>query len=880
MVGGLFLLLIQHHSLAARSDVAIEDADRLTSLIQIGLAYTDTPMAQRQQALAQAQVLLAQSAALLPQERAQFGLADAYLKYQQGNVDAAIKTLRTGTVAITLASHPNIYVRARSLLGGLQLTAGRRQQGLATLEDIFAQDLGNVEPQRVENARVNYASGLVQNGHVQRASEAYETALRFALSTEDDVLSLSAGSNYISLLRNQGMSGEAEYWLDRLRGAMGRTPNAMAAAALVLYDYSLILSRGDTTEAIEKLEAFLDQPAPMPSLVRAHGEELYSDALLAAGRLPEALAAGQRALKLLEQYPLEQPETLLALVRTRLAMEDFDAAGEHIAQLSRLDISRPSNVASLDQLRLEHALRVGDIASAARAFDQFIDSNQQLIDFVNQRQTDFYGEKLDRQKAESELKRAEEEKALLRAETAIQTAKANAAKMRERALRQQRGLIIGLVLVIALTAIGWIYFNARRQLQSRLRAHLREQNASLSALVESKSQDLVRTITEQSQLKQALAERRHMEAIGQIAGHVAHDFNNLLQVIASSNDLLSERAQNAIEKKALAASSQSVRSGSSTVRQLLAYSRNQQLESRVFKVSTYLRDTHALFRSAVGDVNQLSVVERCGDTLLKLDTGQLTASLINLLRNAADAMQTAGEIKLVAEVVQSGLCDPGATPEMDPSKADRFLQLRVIDQGCGMDTETLDQASRPYFTTKSDGTGLGLSSVYGFALQSGGQVEVESEVGTGTCVTLCFPVYEGTFETQPEIVVPPEPLAGSRVLIVEDNPLIAQTLMAILNREGSQPHWVSAADEAQAALAGDNTFDLLISDVKIPGSMDGFGLAQWVRERYPDVRIGMMSGYGPSTAADSAVPVLAKPFTAKELVDYLSQRRHCETTAG
>lgn len=838
-----------------------QDEIDLAALIKVGFAYTEHSMEARQTAIEQARALLTASQTASPLQYGQFGLADAYLQYQQGNVEGAIEAIQLGLDKISLASHPNLFVRSQSLHGGLLLTAGKQQEGLQTLEALFKLDLTSVEPARIENARVNYASALAQGGQIQLASLAYEKALLFALSNEADVLALSAGSNYISLLRNQSMSAQAKYWLERLRPAMERKPNVMATAALVLYDYGLLLNSGDSKLAITKIEAFLARPEPKPNLVRAHGEELYADALLAEGRPKESQAAAERSLALLQQYPLEQPEARMAKIRALLAMQSYEAAEEQLEYLAKIDISRPSNIADLGQLRLEHALRTGNTEAATLAFKDFLSSNKKLVNFLSQRQTDYYAEKLDKQRTELELELAREEQALLAAEATTLTARANEAKMRESSLQQQQAFIIGFSLVAILAGIGFIYFNARRQLQTRLREKLRKQNASLTALVESKSQDLVQQVTEQSQLKHALAERRHMEAIGQIAGHVAHDFNNVLQVIANTNDLLAGQVQSPNEKEALAASNQSVRSGSSTVRQLLAYTRNQQLETRVFNVSNYLRDTGALFHSAVGDVNQLIIDDQCGDAWVKLDTGQLTASIINLLRNAADAMDASGEIVLSASII------PGA------KDAPQSLQLQVIDQGRGMDEEAMQQASRPYYTTKQDGTGLGLSSIYGFALQSGGQVALTSEVESGTCVSLQFPLYQGATDAEPTQPVEPQTLADARILVVEDNPLIAQTLIAILSREGAHSQWVTAADQAQAALSQGDTFDLLLSDIKIPGPMDGFGLAQWVRAQHPQVRIGMMSGYGPSVEEDFDVPVLAKPFTAGELVDYLTQRR-------
>lgn len=834
--------------------LATEDQPDLNALVDVAINYSEVALETRRLAIEQIRPLLANNQAPLLMTRAKFGIADAYFQYQQGDLNAAIEAIQLSLKSTTLANQPDLYIRSQSLHGGLLLTIGKRLAGLELLESLFEQDLSEVDQVRIENLRVNYASALVQNGRIQQASEAYEQALLYALSNEDDVLGLSAASNYISLLRDQGMSAQAGYWLDRLRPAMERKPNVMATAALKIYDYGLMLNRGDSNQAVTQLESFLARPEPTPNLVRAHGEELYADALLAEGQLEASLAAAQRALTLLEGYPVEQPEAIMAIVRSAIALKQYDIAKLQLARLDHFEISRPANIAEEERLRLDYALRTGDLTAAAAAFTDFQASNQTLVDFLSRRQADYYGEKLDKQRTEMDLKLAREEQALLSAEAATQ-------KEREKSLRQQRGFIIGISIFAVLSGIALIYFNARRQLQSRLRDNLREQNASLSALVESKSQDLVQKVTEQSQLKEALAERRHMETIGQIAGNVAHDFNNVLQVVSSTNDLLAGSAKHPAELQALAASNQSVRSGSRTVGQLLAYSRNQQLETSIFNVASYLEETEALFRSAIGDVNQLKLQVLCDDAWVNLDSSQLTAAIINLLSNASDALDIPGEIGLTATIHST------------PADAKRSLQIQVLDHGRGMDSSILQEASRPYFTTKPGGTGLGLSSVYGFALQSGGEALIESKINNGTRAYLRFPLYEGAINSVEVEPSSPQSLQGSRVLIVEDNSLIAQTLKTLLEREGATSHWVSAADQAQAALAHDDNYDLMLSDVKIPGPLDGFGLAQWVREQHPKIRIGMMSGYGPSVDDALDVPVLGKPFSAEELADYLRHRQ-------
>jgi signal transduction histidine kinase len=840
---------------------------KLADLVARSLNYQTLTMDERQRAVNDALAMLAASDLPQPYERASIALAHAYLLYQGGQLSAAIDTLRNGRALISVDTHPALYVRCTSLLAGLLTTAGQKEEGLQTLETLLSSDLTAVPQTRVENARVNYASTLVQVGRVQDAGRAYEQAIMYGLSQEEDLLALTAGSNYFALLNDQGLFAEGEYWLKQLQPAMARTPKVMATAALELYQYGLLLTAGKAEEALPKLEAFLARATDGPTLVTAHGQELYSDALRTLGRLDEALQAARASLALLANFPLEQPEARIAIVRTLLAMEDYDAAGAELALLRRSDVSTPANRASHDQLRLEHAVRTGNTRQAAEAFDDYVQSNAVLTDFVNTRQADHYADKLRTQRAELELKLSREAQALLQAEATAQKAQASELRTREASNRETRNLQIGLVVILALSAIGLIFFMARRRVERQIQQRLGEQNTTLAKLVDLKSRDLVEKVMEQAELKQALAERRHLEAVGQIAGHVAHDFNNVLQVVASTNELLAANTHSDTQDKALSASNQSVRSGSATVRQLLAYSRNQQLEARLLRITDYLNDNTALFQSAVGDINRLTVDNQAPQAIVRLDSGQLTASIINLLRNAADAMDAPGEIVLRAVAVP-GSQDP------EPDSTAPSVALQVIDQGRGMNAQEVEHAREPYYTTKSSetGTGLGLSSVYGFVAQSGGEIAINSEPGTGTAVTLRFPEVQGTVPPAPAQPPADVTLAGARLLLVEDNPLIAKTLQALLGKHGAQSQWAETADAAREVLGSGTGFDLMLSDIKIPGAMDGFGLARWARANHPAMHIGMMSGYGPTADEDFDIPVLSKPFTGAELISYLNER--------
>ncbi|MEM1232121.1 MAG: ATP-binding protein, partial [Pseudomonadota bacterium] len=844
-------VLLPGHGVAQGATDQGSVAERLQALVEVGLHYAEHDIEARQRALGEAKALLAAQDAPLPQLRAQYGLADAYLRYQTGDLSGAIEAARTSLTHISLASHPDDHVRSRSLLGGLLLAQGHTDEGLRMFETLFADNLSAVPPMRVENARVNYASALVQVGRIEDAGRAYEQALLYALTHQEDLLGLAAGANYVSLLNKQGMSGEAQYWLTRLEPAMARLPTVMSTAALKIYQLGIAVRSGASAGVLRDIEALLAQSTEAPKLVRAHARELYAEALRQQGQNTAALREAQAALALLEGYPVERPDALIAMARAHLALNDVAAAGRVISGLEGSEFITPSNRVELHELRLEQALLTGDTEAAARALKDFRAANEAQSSFVNERQVSYFQDKLSTQRTALELRLSQEAAALLRAEAATQQAQANEATMRAQALRRERGFIIGIVALIALGAVALIYFNARRQLHSKLRARLRQQNESLSALVDAKSADLVRNVTEQAQLKAALDERRHMEAIGQIAGHVAHDFNNVMQVVSSANDVLAPLVRTSTQQKALSAAQQSIHAASATVRQLLAYSRNQQLEATVFGIGAFMTDNQHLFRSAIGEVNQLQLDHRAEDAHVRLDRGQFTASIINLLRNAADAMTAPGDITLRTQ----------------RNEANGSVAIAVIDTGRGMDEAEAARALEPYYSTKNEeaGTGLGLSSVFGFVTQSGGEMTIDSVPGEGTVVSLRFPLQAPIAPQSTSTPAASSLLAQARVLLVEDNPLIASTLQTLLESTGASVVWSDNADNARTRVSDDGPFDLMLTDIKIPGATNGLGLAEWVQTHFPQIRIGMMSGFGSEAGTGNPIPVLSKPFTRDEL---------------
>jgi CheY-like chemotaxis protein len=314
------------------------------------------------------------------------------------------------------------------------------------------------------------------------------------------------------------------------------------------------------------------------------------------------------------------------------------------------------------------------------------------------------------------------------------------------------------------------------------------------------------------------------------------------------------------------------RRGEQLTAQLLAFARRQPLQPQACDLNKLIRECAPLLRRATGEALSLQL-SLCEDRAIALiDPAQFEASLLNLLVNAADASFPGGEI-----VLETRLCDvsAGELPNVAPGQ---YFRVNVADRGEGINPAVLDRIFEPFFTTKlpGKGTGLGLSQVYGFVRQSGGEVQVRSAPGEGTCFSVYLPI-----STAQPVIFPVKDLAlGSagpslRVLLAEDDPSVAGIAEVMLSDLGHKVVRAANAEEALGILRSDAEIDLLLSDVVMPGEMNGVELARQAAEMRPQVKILLSSGYAgeslDESLAQNAWPFLRKPYLAGELAQALAK---------
>lgn len=381
-----------------------------------------------------------------------------------------------------------------------------------------------------------------------------------------------------------------------------------------------------------------------------------------------------------------------------------------------------------------------------------------------------------------------------------------------------------------------------------------------------RTSQLMSEVETRKRVESALNESRKLEALGRLTGGVAHDFNNLLQVVQGSATLLPlVKPGSEAFQRALGAIERAATRGAKLTQQLLAFGRRQALAPGALDIARQLDETAGLLQQSLREQITLALDVAPGLWHADADLTQLEVALLNLTVNARDAMPGGGQVVIGARNMT--LPAPGV-PASAGLSGD-FVWLTVADSGTGMAPEVAQQAFEPFFTTKpvGAGTGLGLSQVYGFAVQSGGSAWIDTSAA-GTTVSILLPR-----STQEAVAGsagasgtgPAAPARGGRVLYVEDDPDVAEAGMAVLDVLGCKATLVrDAAAALEQPLA---QFDLVFSDVMMPGEMDGIDLAREIRRRHPDLPLLLASGYmiAPQRLAGLNIGVLTKPYSQEAL---------------
>jgi signal transduction histidine kinase len=389
-----------------------------------------------------------------------------------------------------------------------------------------------------------------------------------------------------------------------------------------------------------------------------------------------------------------------------------------------------------------------------------------------------------------------------------------------------------------------------------------------------------RVRNEKMKTERQLAQAQKMEAVGQLTGGVAHDFNNLLTVILGNIDMLGRKLdKDPRQQRQLGAIRQAAERGRSLTRQLLAFSRRQQLTPMAVDANALIRDFLPLMQQAVGETVRIEVEAEADVLCIHVDPAQLENALLNLAVNARDAMPGGGVLQISAR-----RCGGQEAAELQRRMGGAdWAAIDVSDTGMGMAPDILERVFEPFFTTKDigKGSGLGLSQVYGFVRQSGGHIDAESTPGEGTAFRLYLPVSHATAAKRTEAPAgKPRPGRSERVLVVEDDEEVLALTVEMLSELKYRVTTACDAGKALEVLQSSEPIDLMFSDVVMPGGLSGVQLARAACEIRPHLKVLLTSGYLGDVRAElgGEFPLIDKPYERthlaaklRELCDQLPQ---------
>ncbi len=372
-------------------------------------------------------------------------------------------------------------------------------------------------------------------------------------------------------------------------------------------------------------------------------------------------------------------------------------------------------------------------------------------------------------------------------------------------------------------------------------------------------------VTERARVEEQLRQAQKMEAVGQLTGGIAHDFNNLLTIVLTNLYLLQEKSE--VGGELLEDATDAVLRGAKLTQQLLAFSRKQTLAPEIVDVAELVQRSIGLLERTLGE--EIEIRSALSSDLEKTlaDPTQLETALLNIALNARDAMPTGGTLSISAANV---VLDDKFVTSRPGLKPGQYILMTVTDTGTGIPAARVDQIFDPFFTTKEvgKGSGLGLSMIYGFAKQSGGHVEIESEVGSGTQVKLYLPrasAADARVNTEEKKQHVP-PSGQETVLVVEDDLKVRRSAVNLFSAMGYEVLGAPNASKALALLDEVGGVDLLFSDVVMPGGMDGWTLARQARRRRPDLAVLLTTGYSrrsdqPEEPGRREFELLQKPYS-------------------
>ncbi len=405
-----------------------------------------------------------------------------------------------------------------------------------------------------------------------------------------------------------------------------------------------------------------------------------------------------------------------------------------------------------------------------------------------------------------------------------------------------------------------------------------ELNRDLERRVAERTRDLEVEMNRREDAQKQLIQSQRMEAIGQLTGGIAHDFNNLLAVVTGTLELMDQDVKDPVLREHLERAANAAEMGARLTSRLLTFARRNVLEPVTLNLNDQVNGVLELLRRTLGEQITLQTSLSSDLWLIRVDPSEAENAILNLALNARDAMPDGGRLLIETRNVT---IDEGEITEIKGMRSGDFVRLSISDTGTGIAPDMLSKVFEPFFTTKGTGrgSGLGLSTLYGFATQSGGTVAIYSELEIGTTVNLYLPRADGRDETGGRSLGRKTEIAFSRnneiILVVEDNLAVRETTLQRIEGLGYVVTEAENGPEAIKIISNEPDIALVLTDIVMPGGMSGYDLGSWIRENHPHIKVLLTSGFAPESmdkANEGQYQLLRKPFNRAELAAALSHQ--------
>ena len=795
-------------------------------------------------------------------------LAKGTTQGNKGDLLGGIENLVTAESHALLCAdkHPEILFKAKSNRAAFLVGAGKGFEAAKLLQELIQFAKPHGDKLSIGHTYLTLALIAENSGATAKAIELLQNSFEISTKTKQYYVAGAAGQTIVSLLHGEGQYDLAEKWIEKTQPWVDQSENPVIQFGFVTRCEEVRKARGNPELASKNLRKLISTvPASVDPQAIGLAYLALSGAELKLSHFDEAIKAAEQAIARLEAFPRSKYLAEHARLEALFSNQEYD---EVVYQISNSIQAAKEFV--LPSLRLHElnsrALKMlGRHEEALAELQRSADLEKARLRERSQEQMSFMTAFFDDRERESQLTILNQKQLVSEAISQV----AESAIEQQTLLAENATKVRNLVIVFSLSlfavcvlAVRSFFKNKANQLIARRETEI---NTVLNQRLALQATALKSAEETRRKLEEAVERKQRDEAIGKLTGGVAHDFNNLLTVILNSNEIIriQENELAAPVVKLLDASTKAAQSGAEIVKHLLSYARQQPLTPTKITISNWLSSASPLFRQTVGNSISYRENDSSNNACIQIDTAKLTTAIINLISNAKDAVRLKGEIELAIQAIAIDEHHDKVWRDVTPGQ---YVMFEVRDNGEGIAPEDLQRVCEPFFTTKKarSGTGLGLSSVSGFVRQCMGELRIVSELGRGTTVRFILP--QCIAESDAPMAVPQGEILKrkEKILVVEDQDSVRASTIFLLQMMGFEVCEADGAEKAIQLLEQSPPPEIVLSDIKMPGSMDGLGLRDWLNSRHPEIRVVLMSGYS-ELDKDFGKDFLQKPYSRDSL---------------